>query len=174
MIKLSEKQRVNQFVFGDGLTSIKKFKETFFTSSEMNVIWYRTKSLGWYYERQLLKHPCCPDYIREKYLKSKIWYQRITAMFSKPCGTKYVELGLYDPHTHVRRYALDVAIQENWEGLDLEAYAKDNLTKQGHFEIFLKEKKELLKKKNLPLALTSTYSLIRKEAIAKWGNSINE
>lgn len=165
-MKLSEDQRRNQYVFGDGLTSIKKFKETPLDDREMITVWRRAADIGWSYERCVLKHPNCTQFIFDHYLKSSVWYHRAVAMFVVKNREKHIEAGLFDPSSNVRHIALNVAFQENHP--DAEMYLRDNLVDKERFKSFLKEKKNLLKKKNLPLALTSPYSLIRREATKKW------
>ena len=156
--------RLFPIVSNGKIKTLKQFKESSFEKDELWLLFNQAHSeiysekVRWYFAKQILKHKDCPEGIRIKYLKSKIWYHRIVAGLAKPVRENYAHMLIFDEEKKVRLAAM------NCLSADLYIQAKiDKLESKGP-KVLINKKKQILR--NPAYLLLDPYPYVRSLAEA--------
>lgn len=57
---------------------------------------------SWWVAKGALLHAECPDWIRDRFVQSPVWYQRFVAMLASKAAARYLELAKDDPDRRIK------------------------------------------------------------------------
>jgi hypothetical protein len=86
----------------------KSFLETDISQKDLMELYVKTED--WHTHKLIATHRNCPDFLTEEFLKSPVWYIRLTAGLTKEKRARYTERLFSDKKSTVRAAAYKTAI----------------------------------------------------------------